>query len=285
MSAAASERLSLTNRLRAIVSEQKFVLNYQAKIGIDTGAVEGVEALLRWPDSSVSPGVFVPMLESLGLVNQVGLWVMNRALAESAGWHRDNAPFRVAVNVSAQQLKRPEFADEVLELVGRAPAGRARLELEVTESMLMVDPRQAGAHLARLRVAGITIAIDDFGTGHSSLEVLSHLPVDVLKIDRTFVRDLESNSRHRLVVQTTITLAKSLGLKTVAEGVETQKQVEILGELGCDAMQGFLFHRPAAASDVGLWLAAGKVAEPAAGAGEDARGGSSRTSSAARSSG
>jgi EAL domain-containing protein (putative c-di-GMP-specific phosphodiesterase class I) len=137
---------------------------------------------------------------------------------------------------------------------GIAGASAQHLELEVTESMLMADPRRAEATLRRLRDAGITIAIDDFGTGHSSLQVLSRLPVDVLKIDRSFVRDLVTNSRHRLVVQTTISLAKSLGLKTVAEGVESPQQADILAELGCDVMQGYLVLRPSGHDDVNAWL-------------------------------
>jgi EAL domain-containing protein (putative c-di-GMP-specific phosphodiesterase class I) len=199
------------------------------------------------------------MLESLGLINAVGIWVIERALTDSAEWFQDasNKP-RVAVNVSALQLRREEFAEEVLELVSKFAAGAARLELEVTESMLMADPRRAGVILGQLRESGITVAIDDFGTGHSSLKVLAHLPVDVLKIDRSFVRDLPTNRRHRLVVQATITLAKSLGIRTVAEGVETEQQVEILGELGCDGMQGFFIHRPAPALEMGSWLKAWK---------------------------
>ena len=257
MNVVASERLSLTNALRATVAQQKFVLNYQSKVGIRTGQVDGVEALLRWPDASVTPDVFVPMLESLGLINEVGLWVIRRALTESAEWFRGPAGVnsRVAVNVSALQLKREEFADEVLRVVSDLGAGTPRLELEVTESMVMADPRHVGIILGRLRDAGITVAIDDFGTGHSSLKVLSQLPVDVLKIDRSFVRDLASNRRHRLVVQATITLAKSLGIRTIAEGVETPQQVDVLGELGCDAMQGYFIHRPSSAAETGSWLA------------------------------
>jgi diguanylate cyclase (GGDEF)-like protein len=257
MNAAASERLNLTNLLRAAVAERQFLLNYQPKIGLWNQRVSGFEALLRWPGSNVSPGIFVPMLESLGLINDIGMWIMDRALAESAAWAGadGNGDTRVAVNVSALQLKRETFAEEVLQLLANTGRDPSRLELEVTESMLMRHPQRAAEALGRLRDAGVTIAIDDFGTGHSSLQLLSHLPVDVLKIDRSFVQDLPTNARHRLVVQMTISLAKSLGMSTVAEGVENERQAELLTEMGCDAIQGYLVLRPAPANEISAWLA------------------------------
>ncbi len=256
MNVAASERLNLTTKLRETAANQKFSLNYQPIIRLSDGAVGGVEALLRWPEANVSPAVFVPLLESIGLIGDVGKWVLSRALAEADGWRRDErtGAFRIAVNISALQLKRERFAEEVLEAVAAIESGVSRLELEITESVLMEDQRRAIAILSRLRDAGITIAIDDFGTGHSSLQILSRLPVDTLKIDRSFVHDLVTNDRHRLLVQTTIALAKSFGLATVAEGVEEQAQVAILEELGCDSIQGYLVCRPAGARELGEWL-------------------------------
>jgi diguanylate cyclase (GGDEF)-like protein/PAS domain S-box-containing protein len=264
MNVSASKRLSLTSRLREAAAQQKFVLHYQPKVAIQTGIVDGFEALLRWPNSAASPAVFVPILESIGLIDEVGRWVVKRALTESAGWlERPGASdLRVAVNVSPLQLKREQFADDVLQLLGETNGGPSHLELEVTESMLMADPQRAGSILSRLRDAGVTVAIDDFGTGHSSLQVLAQLPVDVLKIDRSFVSDLPTNRNHRLVVQTTITLAKSLGLKTVAEGVETQEQLDVLTALGCDTIQGYFILRPASADDIGAWLAMPESAGP-----------------------
>jgi len=256
MNVAASERLSLSNSLRAAVAQQTFQLHYQPKTGLADGAVAGVEALLRWPESKASPAVFVPLLESLGLIDEVGRWVIMRALAEGQAWtETDVAPdFRIAVNVSPFQLRREEFADEVLQTLAAAGARPSQLEIEVTESMVMSDSLRAGSILSRLREAGVTVAIDDFGTGHSSLQVLSGLPVDVLKIDRSFVRDIHQNDRHRMVVQTTITLAQALGMKTVAEGVEKAEQAAILRELGCDMIQGYLVLKPAPAADFGAWL-------------------------------
>jgi diguanylate cyclase (GGDEF)-like protein/PAS domain S-box-containing protein len=258
MNVKASERLSLINDLRAAVSERRFILNYQPKVEIGTHRVDGVEALLRWPPKhgdAVPPNVFVPMLESIGLIDEVGGWVIVQALAETAAWSVADDAFRVAVNVSPLQLNREDFADRVLELVAGVGHAAERLELEVTESTLMADPRRASASLARLREAGVSIAIDDFGTGHSSLRVLAGLPVDVLKIDRSFVHDIVTNRSHRLIVQTTINLANSLGLKTVAEGVETPEQAEVLAELGCRSIQGYLIRRPASAAETATWLA------------------------------
>lgn len=257
MNAAASERLSITNSLRSAVAARDFRLHYQPKVAVGTWAVDGVEALLRWPTSNVSPGIFVPMLESIGLIDELGEWILEQALVETSQWNTSSRDkFRVAVNVSPLQLRQEDFADRVLAALERTGCAAANLELEVTESMLMTDPSRAAATLGRLREQGVSIAIDDFGTGYSSLQVLTRLPVDVLKIDRSFVADLTTNERHRLVVQTTITLAQSLGLKTVAEGVETQDHVQILGELGCDALQGYLIHRPAAPDSLNEWLEA-----------------------------
>lgn len=262
MNVAASERLSLTSRLRATAAQQQFVLHYQPKVRLRDDVVEGAEALLRWPGADVSPAVFVPLLESIGLIGDVGKWVLGQALADGERWRtgdRDGS-FRIAVNISAIQLRRENFAEEVLQAAAAVPGGAARLELEVTESALMQDPRRACAILARLREAGITISIDDFGTGHSSLQSLSQLPVDILKIDRTFVSDIATNDRHRTLVQTTITLAKSFGMSTIAEGVETRLQSEILKRLGCDAIQGYYVARPASAREFGDWISAWRPA-------------------------
>jgi EAL domain-containing protein (putative c-di-GMP-specific phosphodiesterase class I) len=192
----------------------------------------------------------------LGLIEDVGGWVIEHALAESQRWFAGRAEFRVAVNVSPLQLQRDSFADRVLGLAESVPGGARRLELEITESTLMVDPERAGASLARLRSAGVSIAIDDFGTGHSSLRVLAGMPVDVLKIDRSFVRALATSRSDRSIVQATIMLARSLGLYTVAEGVENSAQVDALRELGCDAIQGFLVRRPGVADELSRWLEA-----------------------------
>jgi diguanylate cyclase (GGDEF)-like protein/PAS domain S-box-containing protein len=255
MNETASQRFVLTNQLRRAVAERAFTLHYQPKLNLKTGAVDGAEALLRWSNdrSPVPPNVFVPMLESLGLIDEVGSWVIVQAMAETAQW-TTGAAFRVAANVSPLQLNRKDFAEAVLSSIAELGSDPRRLELEVTESSLMADPHQSSVGLAKLRAAGVSIAIDDFGTGHSSLRLLAGLPIDVLKIDRSFVSDLVTNRNHRLIVQTTIRLAASLGMKTVAEGVETLEQLELLKALGCDEMQGYLVSKPVTAGDLGRWL-------------------------------
>jgi diguanylate cyclase (GGDEF)-like protein/PAS domain S-box-containing protein len=251
----ASQRFVLTNQLRRAVAERAFTLHYQPKLNLKTGTVDGVEALLRWSSDTepVPPSVFIPMLESLRLIDEVGSWVVVRAMTETAEW-KAGADFRVAANVSPLQLNRDDFAEAVLNSIAGLGSNPRRLELEVTESTLMADPRHSSVSLAKLRAAGVSIAIDDFGTGHSSLRLLAGLPIDVLKIDRSFVRDLVTNRNHRLIVQTTIHLAASLGMKTVAEGVETPEQLDLLKALGCDAAQGYLVSRPVTAADLGQWL-------------------------------
>jgi len=258
MNEKASQRFILTNELRHAVAARKFTLNYQPKVNLRTGLVEGVEALLRWSGERepVPPNVFVPMLESLGLIDEVGRWVIVQAITETAHWNT-GGEFRVAANVSPLQLNREDFAARVLSSIGELGGDPRRLELEVTESSLMADPRHASVSLAKLRDAGVSIAIDDFGTGHSSLRMLAGLPIDVLKIDGSFVRDLVANRNHRAIVQTTIRLAASLGMKTVAEGVETPEQLELLRALGCDAVQGYLVSRPVPAPELAHWFAGG----------------------------
>jgi diguanylate cyclase (GGDEF)-like protein/PAS domain S-box-containing protein len=258
MNAQAAERLNLTNRLRQAVSQRIFQLHYQPKTSLASGCVEGVEALLRWRDDTgtfISPARFVPMLEAEGLIDEVGHWSVERALEETENWKNANGgPLTVAVNVSPMQFRSADFARNVLDLVKR-PSERARLELEITESMLMDNIDATIAMLIELRDAGISIQIDDFGTGYSSLRVLSRLPVDALKIDRSFVSKLDSGVHDRSVVQTTISLANALGLKTIGEGVETKRQLDVLRELGCASVQGYLIRAPLPANELHEWLA------------------------------
>lgn len=263
MNEAASQRFMLTNELRRAVAERGFTLHFQPKLNLKTGVVEGAEALLRWTmqREPVPPNVFVPMLESLGLIDEVGSWVIVQAMRETANLPATGGEFRVAANVSPLQLDRQDFASRVLQSIAELGADPRRLELEVTESSLMADPRHASVSLVKLREAGVSIAIDDFGTGHSSLRLLTGLPIDVLKIDRSFVRDLVTNRNHRLIVQTTIGLAESLGMKTVAEGVETREQLELLRKLGCDAVQGYIVSRPCSATDLSRWLTGDTLAK------------------------
>jgi len=241
-------KLTLENQLRQALDKEEFVLHYQPKVSLVSGKVTGAEALIRWNDPRtglVPPGRFIPVLEETGLIYDVGRWALRRALEDYLRWRAAGlAAVRVAVNVSPLQLRNRGFIAEIEQAIGidaNAPAG---LELEITESLIMDDVRHNIASLQAIRALGVTIAIDDFGTGFSSLSYLAKLPVDTLKIDRSFVIDMTAGAQGLALVSTIITLAHSLKLKVVAEGVETEEQSRLLRSLDCDEMQGFLFSKP-----------------------------------------
>lgn len=252
MNTRVAETLSLEGRLREALEQNQFVLHYQPKRHLASGALAGAEALIRWNDPQrglVPPGQFIPILEETGLIYDVGHWALRQALADNQRWRQAGlAPLRVAVNVSFLQLRHRGFIDEVRDAVASDPQAAAGLELEITESMVMDDVEHSTRSLHALRDMGITIAIDDFGTGFSSLSYLSRLPVDTLKIDRSFVMNLSSGPQGLALVSTIINLGHSLGLKVVAEGVETEDQSRMLALLGCDEIQGYLLSKPVAAS-------------------------------------
>jgi EAL domain-containing protein (putative c-di-GMP-specific phosphodiesterase class I) len=194
------------------------------------------------------PGVFIPILEETGLILEVGRWVMRTAVEDYLGWRAAGLdPVRIAVNVSPLQLRSPDFVAEVQRIVGVDAIAPAGLELEITESLIVEDVRNSIASLQAIRDGGVTIAIDDFGTGFSSLSYLAKLPLDTLKIDRSFVVDMVTGPRGRSLASTIINLGHSLGLTVVAEGVETEEQARLLRLLGCDEMQGYLRSRPISA--------------------------------------
>jgi diguanylate cyclase (GGDEF)-like protein len=244
-----AERIALEHRLREAIDEQQFELHYQPQVNIVTGHIESVEALLRWNDPQnglVLPARFLPVLESSGLIIPVGQWVVQRALQDCDRWRRVGLrPLRVAVNVSAVQFRGRAFIDFILDLVKdwpRDPRGFG-IDLEITETALLQDIEGAGRQLRELRAAGIRVALDDFGTGYSSLGLLSKLPVDLLKIDRSFVKGLPSDHTSMTLTRTIIGLASAFGLLTVAEGVETEEQFKLLRLLNCDQSQGY-YHCP-----------------------------------------
>ncbi len=244
-----AERLELEHKLSTAIAEEQFDLHYQAQLNLRTGRVEAVEALLRWQDPArglVSAHEFLQVLESTGMILGVGRWVLNRAVSDCERWHRLGVPgLRVAVNVSAVQLRQPKFVTELLEYQQRLNAcGGFALELEITETTLLQDIEGTGARLRQLRDAGVRIALDDFGTGYSSLGLLSRLAVDVLKIDRSFAAGVPGDPASVVLVETILRLASAFKLKTVVEGVETEEQLQALREMHCDSWQGFL-HSPA----------------------------------------
>jgi diguanylate cyclase (GGDEF)-like protein len=246
-------RLSLENRLRQALEQQQFVLHYQPKISLANGKLMGAEALIRWNDPNtglVPPGRFIPMLEETGLINEVGYWALQKAVEDYLCWQCAGLwPVRIAVNVSPLQLGNRGFVKEVERIVDVHPQAASALELEITESLIMADVKHSVASLQKIRSMGLTVAIDDFGTGFSSLSYLAKLPINTLKIDRSFVTDLATKRESNILVAMIINLAHSLQLNVVAEGVETEQQANIVSSLGCDQVQGFLYGRPVPAAE------------------------------------
>lgn len=246
MSEAVSGKPTLESHLRVALEKGEFVLHYQPKVSLVSGKVTSAEALIRWNDPRtglVPPGRFIPALEETGLIHDVGRWALGKAVEDYLRWKGAGLPaVRVAVNVSPLQLRGRGFAREIEQALGNGDAA-AGLELEITESLIMEDVKHSIAALQSIRALGVTVAIDDFGTGFSSLSYLSRLPVDSLKIDRSFVTDMTAGPESLSLVSTIINLAHSLKLNVVAEGVETEEQARLLRLLGCDEMQGFLFSK------------------------------------------
>ena len=259
MSARDFERISLENSLRHALKRREFFLLYQPQIDVCLQRIIGVEALLRWqhPDLGVTtPGEFVPLLEKTGLIVQVGEWVLRSTCEQAAAWQE--AGYRdllVSVNVSGRQFNNPEFLSSAQTIIRQTGIDPAQLELELTESMLMRNASKTISALDALTQLGIRIAIDDFGTGYSSLNYLRRFPISTLKIDRSFIRDVEHDSDDRAISQAIIVMAQSLNLGVVAEGVENAAQVEFLQGLGCTRIQGNYFSAPQSADEISRMLA------------------------------
>lgn len=247
MNARVAEKLTLENRLRDAVDNGEFVLHYQPKVNIATGRLTSAEALIRWNDPRmglVPPGDFIPSLEETGLIYDVGRWALRQAISDYLCWRNAGLPaVRIAVNVSPLQLRHRDFSDEISRVIETDIHAAAGLELEITESLLMENVERSISTLKLIRAMGVTIAVDDFGTGFSSLNYLSKLPLDTLKIDRSFVIEMTIAPEGLALVSTIINLAHSLKLKVVAEGVETLEQSRLLQAMSCDEMQGYLFSK------------------------------------------
>lgn len=258
MTEGAARRHQLEMELRHAIPNGELELHYQPKIKLGNGSYAGVEALVRWRHPRlglVPPGDFIPVAEETGLIIELGDWVLERVCAQSAAWHGRDLQCGIALNVSAKQLQRGDLADRVIALTRRYDVRPACLQIELTESVLMADPDLAIGQLRYLRELGVTIAVDDFGTGYSSLAYLRRLPIDVLKIDRSFVMDADRDEEDAQVVRTIIALGRSLKLAVVAEGVETEAQANLLRDAGCDLAQGYLYARPLPAAELESWLA------------------------------
>jgi diguanylate cyclase (GGDEF)-like protein len=249
-----SRSLALEARLTRALEQKEFLLQYQPKVDIKSGKIQGLEALLRWKDSEdgiIPPSVFIPLLEQSGAIVDVGEWVFLQAAEDVGKWKAAGLHnIRVAVNVSPLQLRRRDFVERILAGIAPTGANSAGLDIEITESMLMHDLELSIRKLSQLREAGLGVAIDDFGTGYSSLRLLAKLPVDTLKIDKSFVQSIADTPNVATLVTTIVSLARAFNMKTVAEGVETAEQLAILRHMKCDQAQGYLFSRPVPASDV-----------------------------------
>lgn len=253
MGLAASNTLRMITELQHAVENDELRLYYQPKVDTESGRLVGMEALVRWvhPERGmISPIEFIPVAEDTGMIVAIGRWVLREACRQNAEWQQAGLrPIRVAVNLSARQFRSDNLPDEVNAALVEAGLPASSLELEITESMVMEDPERVIDLLGKIRGRGIHLSLDDFGTGHSSLAYLKRFPIDCVKIDRTFIKDMPGNTDDVAIAKTIVAMAKALDLTTVAEGVETAEQLEVLKNMGCDQIQGYLFSRPLPAEE------------------------------------
>lgn len=256
------QRLEMENGLRRAVERKEFLLHYQPKVDLASGEITGFEALLRWQrpgQGLISPADFVPLLEETGLIVPVGEWIIDAACAQICAWRQAGVePRPIAINLSPRQFNDKNLGHAIRRAVDAHWVESDLLELEITESSLMHNTEEAIATLKYLKSIGLKISIDDFGTGYSSLAYLKRFPLDALKVDRSFVRDISSDADDAAITRAIIGMAHSLGLKVIAEGVETEAQLAFLKAHGCEQMQGYYFSRPVPAHDCGVMLREGK---------------------------
>jgi diguanylate cyclase (GGDEF)-like protein len=251
------ERLAMAGELRGAIERDEIVVHFQPQSALDGSGVRGVEALVRWqhPERGlVPPFQFLPLVEQIGLMRPLTMHVLDRSLAQCRAWLDDGTDLRVAVNLGAADLLDPRLPGDVAVLLSEHGVAADRLKLEITETIVMADPKRGRAVLDELRALGIAIALDDFGTGHSSLSYLKNLPIDELKVDRSFVMGIAGDERDAAIVRSTVQLARSLGLRVVAEGVEDAETWSLLLDLGCDEAQGYHLARPLPSEELTRWL-------------------------------
>jgi len=269
MNARSGENLHLENSLRHALQREEFLLHYQPKADVRTGCIIGVEALMRWQHPEfgmVSPGKFIPLLEETGLIVQTGEWVIRTACEQIQEWQRDGVQVvPISVNVSGRQFQHKDLVQSIVDIINKTGVDPGMIEIELTESSLMINPHEASLVLHSLKEFGVQISVDDFGTGYSSLAYLKRFRIDTLKIDRSFVQDVTHDHDDAAIVRAVITLAHSLKLNVVAEGVETEEQLEFLVTNGCDQIQGYLLSVPLPASACTQLLVQGRQLRPGLG--------------------
>ena len=249
----ARQKLTLEAELRHAIERDQLLLHYQPKVDATSGRIKGAEALIRWQHPQwglVSPAQFVPLAEETGLIVPISDWVMQSASRQLGEWYRaGQTEFSLAINLSSPSFQQANLVSRVSDLLKTQAVPPAKLTIEVTESILIKDTSLALSTLSRLRELGVRISMDDFGTGYSSLSYLRHLPIDQLKIDRSFIKDITEDAEDTAIAAAIIALAQSLRLEVVAEGVETRGQVDLLTARGCRMMQGYYFSRPVPADE------------------------------------
>ena len=266
MNTRAVRRLLVESNLRRALKDGEFLLNYQPQIALSSGAMTGAEALIRWQDPEfglVSPGQFIAVAEECGLIVPIGRWVLGEACRQVKAWLDDGLhAVPVAVNVSAVEFRHKDFVAGVAQILNETGLPAHYLELELTESVIMHDPKGSASVLKALKAMGVMLAIDDFGTGYSSLSYLKSFPIDTLKIDQSFVRDIATDADGATIVSAVIGMGKSLKQRVIAEGVETQTQLEFLQSRQCAEGQGFQFSVPLSADDFSRLLVESKGRGP-----------------------
>ena len=258
MRVSSEQQMFMGNCLRSALAREELSLFFQPKVDIVRGRIVGAEALLRWHNEElgeVSPSVFIPLAEKIGFINEMGRWALEQACREAQKWQQSGKePVQVSVNVSPQQFRTGRLFDSVIRALELSGLERSTLELEITESLLLQDSDTPLAILKKLHDHGIALALDDFGTGYSALSYLKRFPLQVLKIDRSFVHDLQENESSRGLIEAIIAMARSLKLEIVAEGVETQEQLDFLQQHNVTIIQGFFFSPPVSAAEFGELL-------------------------------
>ena len=260
------QRLVMENNLRRALENDELDTYYQPQVDLESGKIVGLEALLRWKHvalGSISPAKFIPLAEETGLIVNIGSWVLRQACLQAIAWQNMGLPpIQIGVNLSIKQLEQRDFLSNLQEILQETNFNPHFLELEITEGIMMNHVSEKIALLNQIRELGVKLSIDDFGTGYSSLSYLKNLPIDTIKIDRTFIECITHNDQDRAIVSLLINLSHSLNLVVIAEGAESREQVDLLRSLGCDLIQGYFFHKALPAEEIEDLLRAQNVTKP-----------------------